>query len=198
MHYTAVNLRAADKVRFRYRLAGFDEHWTEAGSRRAAFYTNVPPGRYRFEVVASNEDGVWSERGAALDFRLRPSFHQTVWFRAGCLAALAALAFAFHRHRLHAHERRERELRGHVELALARLEALRGLLPLCAWCRKVRDEGGTWEQIESCVARHSEAGFGHGICPECLEQHYPDVASFDGQQWSGKVPAVPMPSSAAD
>ena len=61
VRYAALSLRAPERVLFRYRLTGFDEHWVEAGNRRVAYYTNVPPGRYRFEMTACNEDGVWNE-----------------------------------------------------------------------------------------------------------------------------------------
>lgn len=88
--YTALSLTAPEKVRFRYRLEGFDRDWVAVGARRATSYTNLPPGRYRFQVCACNNDGVWNDTGAAVVFTLRPYFYQTGWF-AG-LVALAVLA----------------------------------------------------------------------------------------------------------
>jgi len=88
IHYAGISLVAPDKVRYRYRLEGYDDRWIDAGSRRAAFYTNVAPGTYRFRVIAANEDGVWNEKGAALQFRLEPHFRQTKWFYALVVAAL--------------------------------------------------------------------------------------------------------------
>jgi signal transduction histidine kinase/ligand-binding sensor domain-containing protein/CheY-like chemotaxis protein len=78
--YTAVDLRSARGVEFRYKLEGFDRDWVEAGSRRDAYYTNLPAGKYRIRVVARGSDGVWNESGAALDFRLEPHFYQTWLF----------------------------------------------------------------------------------------------------------------------
>src|SRR6185369_10907422 len=75
--YTALSLSVPEKVRFRYRLEGADADWREAGTRREAFYTNLGPGKYRFRVVACNNDGVWSPEGAALDIAILPAFHQT-------------------------------------------------------------------------------------------------------------------------
>ncbi|MBI5835993.1 MAG: response regulator [Candidatus Eisenbacteria bacterium] len=92
VHYAGLSFLSPEKVRFRYRLEGFDRTWVEAGNRRVAYYTNLPPGRYRFHVTACNNDGLWNERGADLDLQLRPHYHQTWWFRA--LAALVALALA--------------------------------------------------------------------------------------------------------
>jgi uncharacterized protein with PIN domain len=60
--------------------------------------------------------------------------------------------------------------------ALANIQTLSGLIPICAGCKKVRDDRGFWEQVESYVARHSDAKFTHGICPECSRKYYPGVA----------------------
>ncbi|HZG54356.1 MAG TPA: histidine kinase, partial [Pyrinomonadaceae bacterium] len=80
IHFTALSFVAPSKVKFRYLLEGFDRDWVEAGARREAFYTNLPPGSYRFRVLAANDDGVWSEQGATLAFILPPYFYQTRWF----------------------------------------------------------------------------------------------------------------------
>ena len=80
LHYTANSLLVPERVKFRYRLEGYDRDWVEAGARRVAYYTRVPGGRYRFRVVAANNDGVWNESGAALPFRLGLHFYETWWF----------------------------------------------------------------------------------------------------------------------
>ncbi|MCY1080470.1 sensor histidine kinase [Archangium lansingense] len=85
--YTALSLSIPERVRFRYRLEGVDEHWQDVGTRRTAYYGNLAPGRYRFQVIASNNDGVWNERGASLELVVPPAFHQTWWFRTLCVAA---------------------------------------------------------------------------------------------------------------
>ena len=64
-HYTAVSLISPDRVRFRYQLEGFDKEWVDAGTRRVAYFTHLPPGPYRFRVVACNNDGVWNLAGAS-------------------------------------------------------------------------------------------------------------------------------------
>jgi signal transduction histidine kinase len=75
--YAGLSFTAPQKVRYRYMLEGFDHNWTEAGARRSAYYTNIPPGKYTFRVQAANNDGLWSTSGAALAFELRPRFYQT-------------------------------------------------------------------------------------------------------------------------
>jgi ligand-binding sensor domain-containing protein/signal transduction histidine kinase len=78
--YTALSLAEPRNVRFRYMLEGFDSEWRDVGGRRQAFYTNLPPRAYRFRVLGSNNDGVWNEAGAGLDFALLPAFYQTRGF----------------------------------------------------------------------------------------------------------------------
>jgi signal transduction histidine kinase/ligand-binding sensor domain-containing protein len=81
LDYTALSLTVPERVLFKYRLVGTDAGWTNAGSRRQAFYTNLAPGTYRFEVIASNNDGVWNRKGAALDITIPPTFVQSIWFK---------------------------------------------------------------------------------------------------------------------
>jgi signal transduction histidine kinase/ligand-binding sensor domain-containing protein len=92
--FTALSFVAPEKVKFRYKLEGYDNDWQEAGNRRQAFYTNLAPRRYRFRVMASNNSGVWNEEGALLNFSIAPAFYQTTWFRLACLALFLALLWA--------------------------------------------------------------------------------------------------------
>ncbi len=78
--YAGLSFTAPQKVRYRYMLEGFDHQWTEAGARRSAYYTNIPPGHYTFRVQASNNDGLWNNEGGSLAFTLKPHFYQTIWF----------------------------------------------------------------------------------------------------------------------
>ena len=89
--YTASSLSIPERVQFRYRLDGFDQEWQEAGNRRAAFYSKLPPGQYRFRIAASNNDGVWSTADATWDFDLPPTFSQSIWFKLLCATAFAGM-----------------------------------------------------------------------------------------------------------
>ncbi len=82
INYTALSLAIPERVMFRYKLEGVDADWQEAGTRRQAFYTHLPPGNYRFRVIACNNDGVWNETGANLGVVMTPAFYQTWWFTA--------------------------------------------------------------------------------------------------------------------
>jgi len=89
--YTALSYVVPQKVQFRYRLEGRDGDWQDPGNRRQAFYTDLPPGPYRFHVIASNNDGVWNTTGATLEFFILPAFYQTIWFWILLGAAAAGL-----------------------------------------------------------------------------------------------------------
>jgi len=98
--YTALSLVAPEKVLFRYKLEGRDGDWQDAGNRRQAFYTDLPPRNYRFRVVACNNSGVWNETGAFLDFCVAPAYYQTTWFRVSCVAAFLASLWGLYQLRL--------------------------------------------------------------------------------------------------
>jgi signal transduction histidine kinase/ligand-binding sensor domain-containing protein len=89
--FTAICLTVPRKVRFRYRLDGFDHAWHDGGSVREASYTNLPPGHYTFRIIAANSDGVWNTSGATLPFFLAPAYFQTLWFWLLCLACVILL-----------------------------------------------------------------------------------------------------------
>jgi signal transduction histidine kinase/ligand-binding sensor domain-containing protein len=98
--YTALSLAEPRNVRFRYKLEGFDSDWRDAGTRRQAFYTNLRPRSYRFQVLACNNDGIWNKSGATLDFDLLPAFHQTQSFLLLCALVLIILSWAAYRLRV--------------------------------------------------------------------------------------------------
>jgi ligand-binding sensor domain-containing protein/signal transduction histidine kinase len=98
--YAGLSFVAPQRVRYRYRLEGFDHDWVDAGSRRSAFYTNLSPGRYRFRVMAANNDGVWNTGGASLGLRLRPHFYQTWWFYTALALMLGGLGYLVYRWRV--------------------------------------------------------------------------------------------------
>ncbi len=103
--YAGLSFVAPQKVRYRYMLEGFDHGWTDAGTRRAAYYTNIPPGKYTFRVQAANNDGIWNTTGAAFSFELRPHFYQTLWFYALLLLALVGAVLLMLKRRLYVAER---------------------------------------------------------------------------------------------
>ena len=98
--YTATTLSTPERTLFRYKLESHDREWQDAGTRRQAFYNSLPPGNYRFRVIASNKNGMWNEEGATLDFSIAPAYWQTWWFRALCVVAVLIAAWSVYRRRM--------------------------------------------------------------------------------------------------
>lgn len=98
--YTALSLTIPERVKFRYRLKGWETDWHDAGTRRSVFYTDLRPGTYGFQVIACNNDGVWNEEGAAFAFSVAPAWYQTAWFRSLAVAGGIGLVLAAYRVRM--------------------------------------------------------------------------------------------------
>jgi len=122
LHYTALSFVATERIRFRYLLEGFDAAWTDAGTRRTAYYTNIPPGTYRFRVTACNGDGVWSSSGASWAFVVPTPPHRTWWALCLYAAAGVALVLAAVRLRVRALARQNLLLEAKVGQRTAELE----------------------------------------------------------------------------
>jgi PAS domain S-box-containing protein len=109
-HYTALSYAAPKLISFKYMLVGYDKDWIDAGTRRIAYYTNIPPGSYTFKVIACNNEGVWNLDGASIGVDLDAYFYQTNWFLG--LSVLTALfaGLGIYRMRVLDIQRHEREL----------------------------------------------------------------------------------------
>ena len=109
-HYAGLSYSAPEKVKFKYKLKGFDRDWVNAESRRIAYYTNLSPGKYTFKVIACNNDGLWNKKGASLTFVKMPFFYQTKLFYLLCIAALFGIFYSFYRAKIKKAELKQREL----------------------------------------------------------------------------------------
>ena len=108
--YAALSLVAPEKMQFRYKLEGWDREWQDVGTRRQAFYANLPPRSYRFQVIAANNSGVWNETGASIAFSVVPAYYQAAWFPALLAGMIFALVWTAHRVRVRIVEKHEREI----------------------------------------------------------------------------------------
>lgn len=122
VHYTATSLLIPERVTFRYRLEGYDRDWVEAGTRRVAYYTHVPGGRYRFHVIAANNDGLWNQEGAALPLRLGLHFYEAWWFFAFLGVAVAAAVVGVFRYRVRRIQQHARDLEALVDARTGELQ----------------------------------------------------------------------------
>ena len=113
--YTALSFTIPERVHFKYRLEGSAMGWEEVGMRREAYFTGLPPGRYRFQVIASNDSNVWNETGASLHFVIPPTFLQSREFivisiAAGCAALWLLFALRMRQVQAQLHSRNEERI----------------------------------------------------------------------------------------
>jgi PAS domain S-box-containing protein len=121
-HYTGLSFLAPRKMRFKYRLDGLDKDWIEAGGRRVAYYTNIPPGKYRFTVIGANNDDVWNEAGASMEIDLAPPFYRTDWFLGFCFLVVGFSAAGLYRIRVNGLKASEKKLTERVNQRTAELQ----------------------------------------------------------------------------
>ena len=165
------------EVEFRTRIVELTQSWSEPRVSSQLRVENLGAGTYTVQVAARfQRPGAtdWTEPITATVI-VAPRVWETWWARfAGFLLALGAVAGLI-RWRTSRLAARARKLEMAVAEALSSAKVLRGLLPICAHCKKVRDDQGYWTRIEDYISRHSEADFSHGFCPECIEKHYAEL-----------------------
>jgi len=122
IHYTAASLLVPDRVRFEYRLEGYDKERHQVGTRRTAYYTKIPPGDYTFRVTACNDDGIWNEIGAFVSFFQGAFFYQTWWFYLLCVIVIVFAVLGFIRFRVRRLTRKKKELEQLVAQRTQQLE----------------------------------------------------------------------------
>lgn len=176
------------QMRLQVRLVGLDPTWQEADGHTVR-YPALPGGDYRFEVRAARGEGAFGPP-ATLAFRVKPPWWSSRWSMGFAGLALAGLILLAVRLRVDSLAQakadlerlvaaRTEELRSRNEelsRALREVKQLSGLLPICASCKKIRDDKGYWNQLEHFISSRSNADFTHGICPECAETLFPEVA----------------------
>ncbi|WP_198670301.1 sensor histidine kinase [Dyella sp. C9] len=119
--FSALSLTMPERVKFMYKLVGWDQDWQDVGTRRTAYYGRLTPGSYRFVVRASNNDGVWNNQGVALGIEALPLFYQTLWFKLLCVAAFIPLVWLAYRARF---LYLERSMRDRLEVQHAERERI--------------------------------------------------------------------------
>jgi ligand-binding sensor domain-containing protein len=173
-------------LRFQVRLEGVEDEWVETTSRTVR-YPALRGGSYRFGVRAAIGHGPFGPAAYA-EVDVLPPWWNTWWAYLAVLLAAFAAVLAIVRWRVAALAQskaaleevvaqRTAELRArNAELsdALGKVKQLSGLLPICANCRKVRDDKGYWNQLDLYLRAHSDLDFSHGICPACAKELYPD------------------------
>ncbi|HJW72932.1 MAG TPA: two-component regulator propeller domain-containing protein [Geothrix sp.] len=192
--FAAPNFTDEDSLRYQTRVLGLEDKWRDTTVRQAR-YAGLPGGTYRFEVRAAQGSRPFGPP-EGLDFRVRPPWWRTPLARVGYGLMLVLITYGALRMRLASLARSKALLEDTVALrtrelaeanasletlngknldliedltkALAEVRTIQGLIPICSYCKKIRDDGGAWNQLEMYISSRSKAKFSHGICPECL------------------------------
>lgn len=192
-HFAAPSYLDEASLRYQVRLVGLEDDWRTTNVREAR-YPALPGGSYRFEARAALGDGPFG-LAEGMDFRVRPPWWLAPFAMAAYGAATLLMIYGIIRFRLASLARSKEQLEGVVNLrtrelaqansnleevnaknlvliedlqnALAEVSAIQGLIPICSYCKKIRDDGGAWNQMEQYISSRSKAKFSHGICPEC-------------------------------
>ena len=217
--YAALAYGAPHKIRFRYRLHGQDPHWIDAGTRRSAYYSNLAHGDYRFEVMASNRDGVWNATPTALAFTLKPPFYRTTPFRLAVALAVAGLLLLAYRLRMRVvrgrflaildeRTRIARELHDTLAQGLAglgmQLDTALKILPEQPGLRAVRrelEQGRSLVRMSLSEVRRSiwvlraHTTRGGGDLASSLSRSLAQLVAGSGADWRFEVNGPPRPLS---
>lgn len=155
-------------LEYRVRIERLQEGWQAPQKESFRLLENLGPGEWEVEVQARElPAGAWTEPISSR-FEIAPHLLETNFFRLFCAALLLFAVAGLVRLRTLRLERRARELHAAVEKHVASLKTLHGLLPICASCKKIRDDHGYWQQLESFLRQNSEAELSHGLCPDCF------------------------------
>lgn len=158
------------QLEYRVRVPRLGDAWMPPQRESFRHLENLGPGEWTVEVAARElPSGRWTEP-ITTRFAIAPRFFETNFFRLFLGAALLLAVAGLVHLRTRRLEKRAAELQQAVEAQVATLKTLRGLIPICSSCKKIRDDGGYWQQLEFYLRQHSEAELSHGFCPECFER----------------------------
>jgi len=184
--YVALNYTRSEENQYAYFLEGFDMDWYRAGRLRGGRYSGLPGGRYILRVKGSNNDGVWNHAGTSLEIIVASAWWKTGFFWGSVVVFIALSIISIYMLRVRAIkirnldlERGVKERTRDLQQALNEIKTLKGIIPICSYCKNIRADDESWHLMEAYISRHSDAEFSHGICPNCVKKHYPDILKKD-------------------
>jgi ligand-binding sensor domain-containing protein len=167
------------EVEYRTRIPSLRDEWSAPQVVPALRIENLGPGSLTVEVQARLPAGTGGDQDWS-DALVASVVVQPLWWETRAATAAAGLLGVFAvvaviRWRTSRLQKRAAALQAAVDDAMDKMKVLRGLLPICAHCKKIRDDQGQWSRVEEYIGRHSEANFSHGMCPDCEQEHYPGM-----------------------
>ena len=188
VEFAALDFTFPQKNTYQYMLEGFDNDWNFSGERRFADYTNLDPGSYTLRVKATNSDGVWNDQQATLRINIEAPFWDTLWFKLLLATSLVSLLAGIYQVKMYRNKMQQRKLQALVDKrteklresydkikkSLNEIKILRGILPICMHCKKIRNDEDYWEEVADYISKNADVDFSHGVCPSCLKEHYPE------------------------
>jgi ligand-binding sensor domain-containing protein len=155
-----------------YRL-GETEAWQKMNQSQEILFADLAHGERILQVRGTNADGSLNQQTKEITILVPPPFWMT--WRFICPAGFILLLFIYTAYKIRVRNiaKQNRKLQEKVREQVAQLKVLDGLLPICSYCKKVRDDAGYWDQVEEYITKRSQAQFSHGICPDCLKEHFP-------------------------
>ncbi len=170
------------KNSYSWKLEGLDDNFTKFSSAQEATYQRLPAGSYRFHLKAMNSKCIVTLKDSPVEFEIQTHYYESTLFHIILIVIGAFVIYLFIRFRIRQVQKRNlllehtvRHRTKDLEEALNNIKTLKGMIPICANCKKIRDDGGFWQQVEEYIAEHSEANFSHGICPDCVKELYPEI-----------------------
>lgn len=195
--FAALTFQQTPHVTYQYKLQGFDKRWSYPTTKREATYTNLSPGEYTFMVKSTKTDGTMGDENiqSIKIVVLSPWWRKKSFITGVILVILLSLALLI-RYRIQRLNTINRELEVRVKDRTKSLETankdlaeqlmqiknlqdniktLQNIIPICAHCKKIRNDEGYWEQVESYIEKTTLSTLTHGICPDCMKKYFPEV-----------------------
>ncbi|MDP8246321.1 MAG: two-component regulator propeller domain-containing protein [Candidatus Hinthialibacter antarcticus] len=181
LRFVLLDYTVSSKNTLEYKM-GDSNDWMAINNSQEILFADMSPGKRKLIIRGANADGTLGSYTKELTVTVLPPYWMTWQFRTLAVFAVCILIYLGYKSRVRRIAKHNEELKNEVEEQIARLKILSGLMPICSYCKKVRDDTGYWNQVEAYIQAHSQAEFSHGICPECMEEHFSEFSDLKSKE----------------